>query len=81
MWTMVLVTVVLAGSVTGGVATSTTFLDFADEAKCKTAAEAMNTSERIGINDRPGHPNISPRLIIAPWPDACSADGPSQAWQ
>jgi hypothetical protein len=20
----------------------------------------MNTSERIGINDRPGHPNISP---------------------
>jgi hypothetical protein len=60
MWTLILVTVALAGSVQGGVATSTTFLDFADEAKCKTAAEAMNTNERIGINDRPGHTNISP---------------------
>ena len=60
MWTLILVTVVLAGSVTGGVATSTTLLDFADEAKCKTAAEAMNMTERIGISDRPGHPNISP---------------------
>jgi D-arabinose 1-dehydrogenase-like Zn-dependent alcohol dehydrogenase len=41
MWTLILVTVALAGSVTGGVATSTTFLDFADEAKCKTAAERL----------------------------------------
>ncbi len=61
MWTLILVTIVLSGSVTGGAATSTAFLDFADEAKCQTAAAAMNMTERIGISDRGGgHPNISP---------------------
>jgi hypothetical protein len=40
MWTLILVTVVFSGSVTGGVAANTTFLDFPDEAKCRAAAAA-----------------------------------------
>jgi hypothetical protein len=60
MWTLILVTVVLSGSVTGGVATSTSFLDFDNEAKCQKAATAMTVTERIGISERGGHPNISP---------------------
>ncbi len=61
MWTLILVTVVINGSVTGGVATNTAFLDFANEAKCRTAADAIGATERVAINDRVGqHPNISP---------------------
>ena len=60
MWTLILVTVVLSGSVTGGVATRITVLDFADEAKCEKAATSMTVTERIGISERGGHPNISP---------------------
>jgi len=60
MWTLILVTLVFSGSVTGGAATNTTFLDFVDEAKCRTAAAAMEASERVGISDRAGRQNISP---------------------
>jgi hypothetical protein len=61
MWTLIVTTFVFAGSVAGGVAANTAFLDFPDEAKCRKAAAAMETSERVGIGDaRPGHPNISP---------------------
>jgi hypothetical protein len=60
MWTLILVTVVLSGSVTGGVATRTTVLDFADEAKCEKAATEMTVTERIGISDHAGRPSISP---------------------
>jgi hypothetical protein len=57
MWTLIVTTLVFAGSVAGGVA----FLDFADEAKCRKAAAATEASERVGIGDvRAGHPNISP---------------------
>jgi hypothetical protein len=59
MWTLILMTVVFSGSVTGGVAANTTFLDFADEAKCRAAAAALQASERVVINDRGAHPNIS----------------------
>jgi hypothetical protein len=64
MWTLILLTVVLSGSVTGGVATSTRFLDFATEEKCRSAASAMEATERIGITDRGGHPNISPPAYV-----------------
>jgi hypothetical protein len=64
MWTLILVTVVLSGSVTGGVASNTAFLDFASEAKCRAAASAMEATERIGINDRGSHPNISPPAYV-----------------
>jgi hypothetical protein len=60
MWTLILVTVVFSGSVTGGVAANTTFLDFPDEAKCRAAAAALQASEHVAINERGAHPNISP---------------------
>jgi hypothetical protein len=60
MWTLILVTLVFSGSVTGGVAANTAFLDFADEAKCRTAAAVLEASERVGIGDRAGRQNISP---------------------
>jgi hypothetical protein len=46
MWTLIVTTLVFAGSVAGGVAVNTAFLDFADEAKCRKAAAATEASER-----------------------------------
>jgi hypothetical protein len=61
MWTLILVTVVFSGSVTGGVSGSTAFLDFPSEAKCRAAAGAIEASERVSIAaSRPGQTNISP---------------------
>jgi len=61
MWTLILVTVVFSGSVAGGVAGNTAFLDFPNEAKCRAAAGAMEASERVSITAaRPGQANISP---------------------
>jgi hypothetical protein len=61
MWTLILVTVVFSGSVTGGVAGNTAFLDFPSEAKCRAAASAMEASERVSIaTARPGQMNNSP---------------------
>jgi hypothetical protein len=45
MWTLILMTVVFSGSVTGGVAANTTFLDFVNEAKCRAATAALEASE------------------------------------
>jgi hypothetical protein len=64
MWTLILVTLVVNGAVTGGVGVTTAFLDFPDEAKCRTAATTMDGTERIGINDRVGRPNISPPAYL-----------------
>jgi len=60
MGTLILVTVVFSGSVSGGVAGNTAFLDFESEAKCRAAASIMEASERVAMNDRGGRPNISP---------------------
>jgi hypothetical protein len=58
-----LVIFVASGASTGGVGATTTFLDFPDEAKCRTAAEAIAGADQIGLN-RPGQrPNISPPAI------------------
>jgi hypothetical protein len=47
--------------VAGGVAANTAFLDFPDEGKCRKAAAAMDTSERVDIGGaRAGRPSISP---------------------
>jgi hypothetical protein len=63
MWTLMLVIFVASGAATGGVGATTTFLDFPDEAKCRTAADAMAGADQIGLN-RPGQrPNISPPAI------------------
>jgi hypothetical protein len=53
MWTLMLVIFVASGASTGGVGATTTFLDFPDEAKCRTAAEAIAGADQIGLN-RPG---------------------------
>jgi hypothetical protein len=42
-------TFVCSGSVAGGVAANTAFLDFPNEAKCRAAAGAMEASERVSI--------------------------------
>jgi hypothetical protein len=50
-----------SGSVTGGVAVNTAFLDFASEGKCRSAAAAMEAAERVAIGEsRAGRPSISP---------------------
>jgi hypothetical protein len=64
MWTLILVILIVNGAVTGGVGVNTTFLDFPDEAKCRAAAAAVEGTERIGINDHPGRPNISPPAYL-----------------
>jgi hypothetical protein len=61
MWTLILTTLVFSGSVTGGVAVNTSFLDFPNEGKCRSAAAALEAAERVTVGDaRGGHPSISP---------------------
>jgi hypothetical protein len=56
MWTLIVTTLVFSGSVTGGVAANTVFLDFPDEVKCQKAATATGSSERIDLGAvRPGY--------------------------
>jgi rubredoxin len=64
MWTLILVTFIASGASTGGVATATSFLDFPDEAKCRTAAQAMSTrADHVNVDQVGPHPNISPTAI------------------
>ncbi len=60
MWTLILITTVVSGAATGGVAASTAFLDFTDETKCRAAAEALAGTHRMTLDQSPNHPNISP---------------------
>jgi hypothetical protein len=63
MWTLVLVTFVVSGASTGGVGTSTAFLDFPNEEKCRAAMDAVAGTNQLAL-ERPGpHPNISPSAI------------------
>jgi hypothetical protein len=59
MWTLILVTFVVSGISTGGVGTTTAFLDFPSEAKCQAAAAALAGADQINPS-RGNHPNISP---------------------
>jgi hypothetical protein len=59
MWTLKLVTFVVSGTSTGGVGTTTAFLDFPSEAKCRAAADVLAGADRINAS-RGNHPNISP---------------------
>ena len=63
MWTLIVVTVVASGAAIGGVATSTSFLDFQDEAKCQTAADAVAGTNLVRLAQPGGHPNISPPAL------------------
>jgi hypothetical protein len=56
MWTLIVTTFVFAGSVTGGVAVNTVFLDFPNEAKCQNAAAATGSSGRVDLGEvTPGY--------------------------
>ena len=63
MWTLILVTLVVSGASIGGVSTTTSFLDFQDETKCRTAADAMAGAGQVRIGELGAHPNISPSAI------------------
>jgi hypothetical protein len=61
MWTLIVTTMVFAGSVAGRVPVNATFLDFPDEGLCRKAAAAMDTSERVDIGGAGAvRPSISP---------------------
>ena len=49
MWTLILVTFVVSGISTGGVGTTTAFLDFPSEAKCQAAADALAGADQINL--------------------------------
>ena len=63
MWTLILVTFLVSGASTGGVATSTAFLDFPTEEKCRTAMDAMAATTQLALERQGTHPNISPSAI------------------
>ena len=49
MWTLILVVIVAANANTGGVSTSTTFLDFPDQAKCQAAAAEIVVEDYLTL--------------------------------
>ena len=63
MWTLVVIVLIVSGAATGGVATTTAFLDFPDEAKCRAAAEAMAGTNQVTLGQTSTRPNISPPAI------------------
>jgi len=60
MWTLVLITLLVSGSSNGGVATTTSFIDFQEEAKCRSAADAIASTQQLSPTPSGVHPNISP---------------------
>jgi hypothetical protein len=63
MWTLILVTFIASGAATGGVAATTSFLDFQDEAKCRSAADILSGTSQVNISQTTSRPNISPPAI------------------
>jgi hypothetical protein len=63
MWTLILVTLIVSGATTGGVGTTTSFLDFSDEAKCRSAAALISGTNQVSLERTGQHPNISPPAI------------------
>jgi hypothetical protein len=63
MWTLVLVIFLVSGSSNGGVGTATSFLDFPNEAKCRTAADVMGATQQVTLAPPGAHPAISPSAI------------------
>ena len=59
MWTLILVTFLASGASIGGVGTTTSFLDFPNEAKCRAAAETLTGIGQV-TPSHGGHLNISP---------------------
>jgi hypothetical protein len=63
MWTLVLVILVVSGASNGGVATTTSFLDFPNEAKCRAAADAMGVTQQVVLKPLGARIPISPPAI------------------
>jgi hypothetical protein len=65
MWTLILVVIVAANANTGGVSTSTTFLDFPDQAKCQAAATevAVDDYTTLPTNAFGGRPPTVYRIV------------------
>jgi len=63
MWTLILVIFLVSGSSNGGVGTATSFLDFPNEAKCRTAADVMGATLQVTLAPPGAHPAISPSAI------------------
>jgi hypothetical protein len=59
MWTLIIVTFLASGASVGGVGTATSFLDFANEAKCRAAADVLIGTGQV-TPSHGNHPNISP---------------------
>lgn len=59
MWTLILIIIVASGAATGGVGTTTSFLEFSDGEKCRAAADALAGTHQITLGPTT-HPNISP---------------------
>jgi hypothetical protein len=59
MWTLILITFLASGASSGGVGTTTSFLDFASEAKCRAAANVLTGADQL-VSTHGSHPNISP---------------------
>ena len=74
MWTLIVVTLVVSGASIGGVSTTTSFLDFQDEAKCRTAADAVAEAGQVRIGEVGSHPNSLHRRFIASLLNALRAD-------
>lgn len=60
MWTLVLVIIMASGAATGGVSATTSFLDFPDEAKCRSAADGIAGAGQLILDRAGARPNISP---------------------
>jgi len=52
MWTLILITFLASGASSGGVGTTTSFLDFASEAKCRAAANALTEMTGKSVKKR-----------------------------
>lgn len=74
MWTLMLVIFVASGASTGGVGATTTFLDFPDEAKCRTAADAIAGADQMASIDQVSVPIFHRRRSTASLPNVSHAD-------
>jgi hypothetical protein len=56
-------TFIVSEASTGGVGTTTSFLDFPNETKCRAAADAVAGTSQVNLGQHGNHPNISPSAI------------------
>jgi hypothetical protein len=63
MWTLILVTLLVSGASNGGVAATTSFLDFPNQAKCRAAADAMGVTQEVALKPLGGRVPISPPAV------------------